>query len=181
MALRIAAIHHPGDDKTIGDIKLQGGLRLRGKHSDSMLQQAAQAYEAAGHEQGYALGQFWIGKRHFANRAYGRVAKPLNAAIEALPEGHHLALMAHAHLVEVHEELGQSDRATKHCLAIGRTKPWTGSNDYLPLFKRPPKYGQQSEKRSRDVGRPAPWSGICLTATFQWGCTGRWMRLSAAR
>ena len=146
-ALRLAAMHHPGDGKIIGDIKLQGGLRLWGKHSDSVLQEAVEAYEAAGDEQGYALGQFWIGKRHFANRNYRRVPKHLNAAIEALPEGHHLALMAHAHLVEVHEELGQSDRATKHCLAIGRTKPWTGNDDYLPLFKRAPKYPQSAATR----------------------------------
>ena len=146
-ALKLAATHHPGDSKLIGDVKLQGGLRLWGQDSVSLLEQAAQAYEAAGDERGYALGEFWIGKKHFVNRNYRRVPEHLNAAIEALPEGHHLALMAHAHLVEVHEELGQSDRATKHCLAIGRTKPWTGNDDYLPLFKRAPEYPRSAATR----------------------------------
>lgn len=149
-ALKLVAMHHPGNSKLIGDVKLQAGLRLWGKQSVPLFQQAAEAYDAAGDERGYALGQFWIGKRHFVNRDYRRVPRYLNAAIEALPEGHHLALMAHAHLVEVHEELGQSNRATKHCLAIGRTKPWTGNDDYLPLFKRPPEYPRSALTRNLD-------------------------------
>lgn len=139
-ALKLAGMHHDGNSKLEADIKLQGALRLWGNDATSLLQEAAEGYQAAGDTNGYAVAQFWIGKKHFVRREYSKVAKPLSAAIEALPEHDRLALMARAHLVEAHEELGQSDRATEHCLAIGRARPWTGNADYKPLFKRPPAY-----------------------------------------
>ena len=58
-----------------------------------------------------------------------------------------MALMAHANLVDAYERLGESERATEHCLAIGRTTPWGGTADYQPLFKRPPTYPRAAQVR----------------------------------
>lgn len=146
---KLARMHHDGNSKLMADIKLQGALRLWGRDATSLLREAAEGYQAAGDMSGYAVAQFWIGKKHFVRREYPRVPKPLNAAIEALPERHQLALMARAHLVEVYEELGQSEKATEHCLAIGRTRPWTGNEDFKPLFKRPPDYPRSALIRNQ--------------------------------
>ena len=149
-ALNLANVHHPGDAKFIAGVKVKGALRLWGKDATMLLQEAADLYEVAGDTQGYALAQFWIGKRLLAGGEYRKVPKPMNAAIDALPDGHHLALMAHAHLVEAYEQLGESDNATVHCLAIGRTKPWTGNDDYQPLFKRAPTYPRSALQRNTE-------------------------------
>ncbi len=153
-ALELVDAHHGNDGKLVGDITLKGGLRLWSKKPLPLLDEAAKAYKAASNEDGYALAQFWIGKKHFAAGEYKKVAKPLGAAVETLPEAHQLALMARAHLVEAYEELGQSERATEHCLAIGRTQRWTGNDDYQPLFKRPPKYPLEAIRRD--------WEGFVL-------------------
>ncbi len=148
-SLELARMRHDGNGKLMADIKLQGALRLWGRDATSLLQEAAEGYQAAGDTNGYAVAQFWIGKKHFVRRDYRKVLEPLSTVIETLPERHRLALMARAHLVEVHEELGQSDRATEHCLGIGRTRPWTGNDDYKPLFKRPPDYPRGELARNR--------------------------------
>lgn len=149
-ALKLADVHRAGDARFIAGVKLKGALRLWGKDATSLLGEAAELYRSQGDSQGYALAQFWIGKKQLAGGEYRRVPKPMKAAIEALPEGHHLALMAHAHLVEAYEQLGQSDNATAHCLAIGRTKPWTGNDDYQPLFKRAPSYPRTALQRDQE-------------------------------
>ena len=148
--LKLADLHRAGDARFIASIKVKGALRLWRKDAIALLGEAAELYRSAGDSQGYALAQFWIGKKLLAGREYQRVPKPMNAAIEALPEGHHLALMAHAHLVEAYERLEQSDNATAHCLAIGRTTPWTGNDDHKPLFKRAPSYPRAALQRSQE-------------------------------
>lgn len=149
-ALKLLVMHHGGNRKRIADVKLQGALRLWDKDAIPLLEEAASEYKAAGHAHGHAVAQFWMGKKFFSRRDYRKVPKPLNAAIASLPERDRLALMARAHLVETYEELGRSDRATEHCLAIGRTKPWTGNDDYQPLFKRPPKYPSTALRREME-------------------------------
>ena len=52
--------------------------------------------------------------------------------------------------MEVYERLGQSNEATEHCLAIGRSRPWTGNDDYQPLFKREPVYPRTALTNSRE-------------------------------
>ena len=56
--------------------------------------------------------------------------------------------MARANLVDAYEHLGESERATEHCLAIGKTTPWGGTADYQPLFKRPPTYPRDALLRN---------------------------------
>lgn len=49
-------------------------------------------------------------------------------------------LGTHANLVQVFEELGQRDNATRHCQAIGRMTPFESTQNYFPLLKRAPVY-----------------------------------------
>jgi len=149
-ALKLAAMHRAGDSGFIAGVKLKGALRLWGEDATSLLGEAAELYRSEGDSQGFALAQFWIGKKRLAGREYRRVPDPLNAAIEALPDGDRLALMAHAHLVEAYEQLGESQNATAHCLAIGRAKPWTDNDDYQPLFRGAPSYPAAALRSDRE-------------------------------
>lgn len=148
--LKLAAVHRAGDVGFIAGVKMKGALRLWGRDTTALLGEAAELYQSEGDSQGYALAQFWIGKKRLAGGSYRGVPEPMESAIGALPDGHQLALMAHAHLVEAYEQLGQSQDATAHCLAIGRTRRWTGNEDYHPLFKRPPSYPSDALRRLRE-------------------------------
>ncbi len=71
----------------------------------------------------------------------------MTQVVDLLPPDHPTALMARANLVDAYEHLGESERATEHCLAIGQTTPWGGTADYQPLFKRPPTYPRAAQVR----------------------------------
>ena len=55
-------------------------------------------------------------------------------------------LTTHGILVKAYEKLNQSDKATKHCLAIGRMTPRGDIQDYLPLVKFAPAYPGSAAK-----------------------------------
>ena len=149
-ALSLARTHHERNTGFIADLKLHGALRLWNRDTVSLLEDAAQTYRANGNTDGHALAQFWTGKKHLAERRYRKASKPFTTVVDELPPDHRLVLMARAHLVEAFEQLGQSERATEHCLAIGRTRPWTGNADYQPLFKRPPNYPRSALSRMKE-------------------------------
>ena len=51
-----------------------------------------------------------------------------------------IELSTHAFLVQAYEELGKSELATRHCLAIGRMTPFESSQEYFPIYKKVPEY-----------------------------------------
>lgn len=51
-----------------------------------------------------------------------------------------LELSTHGFLVNTYEELGQSELATQHCLAIGRMTPFKPDQEKLPIFRKNPVY-----------------------------------------
>jgi len=51
-----------------------------------------------------------------------------------------IELSAHAFLVRAYEEMGNSELATQHCLAIGRMTPFKSNQEYFPVYKKVPKY-----------------------------------------
>ena len=58
-----------------------------------------------------------------------------------------LALITHGFLVRLHEEMGNGELATVHCLAIGAANPIGEVEDYYPLYKNPPKYPRTEAKQ----------------------------------
>ena len=67
-----------------------------------------------------------------------------------LDYSHPYELASHAHLVELYEQAGQSDESTQHCIAIGRMRPWTDTQDQLPLYRSEPKYPRNLGRSGKD-------------------------------
>ena len=103
-----------------------------------MLREAAATFARSGQTELEARAMFFIGKIDLGRARYRNAAEAMNRVVNVLPADDTMALMAHANLVDAYERLGERERATEHCLAIGRTTPWGGTADYQPLFKRPP-------------------------------------------
>ncbi|WP_018981529.1 energy transducer TonB [Salinimonas chungwhensis] len=63
---------------------------------------------------------------------------------------HPYELGAHARLVALYEDKGQSDKATEHCRAIGRMKPWRAEQEPEPLYRVHPEYPSGAARGGRD-------------------------------
>ena len=152
-ALELAGMHHGGNSKLTADIKLQGALRLWGKDAISLLEEASAGYQAAGDANAHAVAQFWIGKKHFVRRDYAKVPKPLNAAIEALPERHQLALMAER---ISWKSMKDSDRATGRPSIAWRLVE-RGLGQAMPTTSRCSN-GRRNTRAARSRVMPRVWS-----------------------
>jgi TonB family protein len=69
---------------------------------------------------------------------------------QALPYSHPYELRAHALLVKLYEQKDQGDKATEHCIAIGKMTPWNDQQEQTPLFRQAPNYPQSYAKRGKD-------------------------------
>lgn len=67
-----------------------------------------------------------------------------------LDYSHPYELASHAQLVELYEKKGQSDKSTQHCIAIGSMRPWSDTQEQVPLFRLPPKYPISSARAGRE-------------------------------
>lgn len=157
-AIDRALERHPENSDYIADLKLRGGMRMWNRDTVRTLAQAAEIYQATGNRRSYGMAHFWIGRKHFGAKDYREAAAAFTRVVETLPADEQLVLMARANLVQTFENLGESDRATEHCLAIGRTTPWTGEANYQPLFKAPPEYPQEALRKNIE-------GTVLLTAT----------------
>jgi TonB family protein len=61
-----------------------------------------------------------------------------------------LQLSTHALLIHAYEELGERDKATRHCLAIGRMTPFESNQDYFPIYKVAPRYSNKAINRGSE-------------------------------
>jgi TonB family protein len=68
---------------------------------------------------------------------------------ENLDFDHPFELTAHSKLVNLYEKTRQSDKATKHCLAIAQMVPWKDSQEQEPLYRAHPKYPTSMAKRMK--------------------------------
>ena len=150
-ALKLARRHYPEDGELIAELKLNGGSTVPwSRQALRLLQEAAETFDRLGKTERQARAQFWIGKIRLGRDNYRKVVEPMSKVVDLLPADDRMALMARANLVEAFEKLGERDLATKHCLAIGRTTPWTGTADYQPLFKRPPAYPRNALSKRKE-------------------------------
>ncbi|WP_165399055.1 energy transducer TonB [Shewanella maritima] len=87
--------------------------------------------------------EFLSAKVFVSNKKYQRASEQFESILSQLNElefTHPYALASHAQLVEAYEELGDSDKATKHCIAIGAMRPWKDNQQQLPVYRAAPKY-----------------------------------------
>lgn len=87
--------------------------------------------------------KFWQGKYRLATRKYKKAEEKLLASLDIfehyIPQAS-MTLTNHAFLIEAYEKQGLRDSATKHCLAIGASKPFNPDQDFLPVFFVQPSY-----------------------------------------
>ncbi|GIU13361.1 MULTISPECIES: energy transducer TonB [unclassified Shewanella] len=89
------------------------------------------------------LTSFTVGNVRFAEKDYDEAEELFLGVIkqfEMLDYSHPYELAAHARLVQLYELEGESDKSTKHCIAIGDMTPWNDNIEPTPLFRKEPKY-----------------------------------------
>ncbi|WP_299787176.1 energy transducer TonB [uncultured Shewanella sp.] len=96
---------------------------------------------------------FIAGSIHFVEKKNSRAIPLLNEVVQqfsVLDYTHPYELKAHAYLVELYEREGESDKSTKHCIAIGSMRPWLDDQEQVPLYRQHPKYPVSYAKRGKE-------------------------------
>lgn len=90
-------------------------------------------------EMQFKLGQFngALKKRQAAVKYFETIVSTIKEEMDA---SHPYELASHANLVKLYEDMGESDKATEHCIAIGQLTPWQDDIDQIPLHRVHPKY-----------------------------------------
>lgn len=90
------------------------------------------------------LSDFYLGKISFAKRSYRRSAEYLSSALGYFDADDEQArssrLITMGLLVQALESVGKSEEATQYCVAIGKERPLTPNQEYLPVFRMAPEY-----------------------------------------
>lgn len=142
-ALALASRHHGEDSEFVADLKVEGATQILTKGTAELLAGAARTYERLARTDKLSLARYWLGHRHLDDERYRDAIEPMSAVVAANASDRELVLMAHAKLVEVYERLGERDRATEHCLAIGSARGFTRPERYRPLYVPDPNYPQE--------------------------------------
>lgn len=154
-ALGVARKYVKSDDLILAHLNLEAGIHLL---RDGNIEESKVYLEAAYgqyHKQVPAtdpralIAALWMGKYQMAV-AKPRAAEPyLNQVLAALGDAtaNPLALASHVLLVTVYEQLGESDKATPHCIAVGRLEPWQDTTQRTPLYKTEPEYPADAKGR----------------------------------
>lgn len=96
----------------------------------------------------YGMAVFQKAKYELASDNYRKAETYFNRALDVFDgiggDDNSIALTTHAFLVRVNEELGQSDVATRHCLAIARLTPESGNQEMTPVYRAAPVYPREA-------------------------------------
>jgi TonB family protein len=88
--------------------------------------------------------QFYLAKLYKGQKNYDDAIAQFERLVgtldDALSFSHPYELSAHAQLVDLYEKKDLSDKATEHCIAIGKMTPWDDNIDPVPLYRQNPKY-----------------------------------------
>ena len=142
-ALALAGRHHGEGSEFVADLKVEGATRILAEGTAELLAEAARTYERLARTDKLAVARYWLGQRHLDDARHRDAIEPMSAVVAANPGDRELVLMARAKLVEVFERLGERDRATEHCLAIGAARGFTRPERYKPLYVPDPVYPQE--------------------------------------
>ena len=87
------------------------------------------------------------GRRHTAIERFNKV---VNIFDDNFSFDHPAELQAHSQLVALYEQEGESEQATKHCVAIAKMRPWTKNQEQTPLYRTPPRYPAIAVRQRRE-------------------------------
>ena len=96
----------------------------------------------------FLVAAFAQGKKQY-NKAIKRLNRIVNVFDNALSFDHQAELSAHSKLVHLYELKGQSEEATKHCIAIAKMVPWKENQEQTPLYRENPDYPLSKVKQRR--------------------------------
>lgn len=115
-----------------------GGKQYLQDAYDIYVAELGQASLKAG-EAAYFLGKLEFSRQKFRN-AEARLLDALDSYGSETKIGHQRQLLTRALLVQTYENLGDSGRATEHCIAIGQMNMMSPDQDTQPLFRLAPDY-----------------------------------------
>jgi len=96
----------------------------------------------------YNLGRYELSLNHYeAAKLYLLIA--LKSFEKPDEPSNSNELSTHAFLVRVYEELGESEQASRHSLAIGRMTPFESNQSFFPIYKKPPVYPKSALSRGK--------------------------------
>ncbi|WP_462159668.1 TonB family protein [Pseudoalteromonas sp. GB56] len=84
------------------------------------------------------------------SQAIERLNKVVKVFDDNLEFDHPIELQAHTLLVNLYEDQGLRDEATKHCVAIAKMRPWTQDIEQQPLYQKHPEVSVDIAKNGRD-------------------------------
>ena len=156
-ALALAADHYGRASQRYGRLSLEAGVGLLNEaqtpDAEIYLQDAYRILRNVLGEESDITGiaAFQLARFEVAIQQYGAAEGHLLAALKTFADpdrpSTQIEMSAHAWLVAIYEETGESQKATAHCLAIGRMTPIGADQEYLPLFKKTPKYPVAARQR----------------------------------
>ncbi|MDJ0759310.1 MAG: TonB family protein [Woeseiaceae bacterium] len=94
--------------------------------------------------QNAALADYYLGKMEFSDQKYKKSSEYLERALTGLEEpgeaNQALRLLTRGLLVQVYERRGLRDKATPHCIAIGRESQLAPDQELAPIVRVAPRY-----------------------------------------
>lgn len=98
--------------------------------------------------------RFHVANLDISKKRYQDAAQKLESIVsivdDALEVSHPYELAAHAKLVQLYEKMDQSDKATEHCMAIGRMTPWQDDIEPTPLYRMSPDYPSEYVRQGKE-------------------------------
>jgi len=154
-ALKLAKLHYGSDSLGEGILRVEMAEILSNqgylKQAKIQLQSALKVLKKHGEEASFpvARANFSMGKYYVAKGNYDNAADFLNASLnfyQQVSPSASVTLTNHALLVSTYEELGMSEMATKHCVAIGEAKPLKPFQEYKPVYYKALKYPHLAQR-----------------------------------
>jgi len=156
-ALDLAQNHLQADDLLRARLNLEAGAHLlQNGNADDSKRYVKAAYDQyrkqlPATDARVGVASFWFGKYELADGDAAAAEPYFNQAIavferDGVPPGP-LVVAAHTLLVDVYQQLGDPSRATPHCIAVGKLKPWAEQATRVPLYGPLPDYPAAAKGR----------------------------------
>ncbi len=154
-AIDIAEHTSKPEDLLVAHLNVEAGIHLlRDGNVDTSKDYLDDGYkqykkQVAATDSRLLIAAFWLGKYELAvNKPHA--AEPHFNEVLAATNGTStdpLTEAAHALLVVTYEELGESEKATPHCIAVARVQPWNGNTEPKALYSKMPDYPADAKGR----------------------------------
>ncbi len=95
---------------------------------------------------------FWAGKVNRLLKQRKTAAEYFEITIKKASENkseQQYSEVSHAFLVDVYSKLGEEDKATEHCKAIGKNQIWNENVEPKPLYIKQPKYPRKAALKGK--------------------------------